>query len=260
MILSTIGGVAEEPAPYDRHADTHGFTVFMKQGGWCWFQDPRAIIQDGKLFIGSVQGNNDGGALVGIYDLNARKPVGTVIMHPKFDRDDHNSPVFYARPDGSILAVYARHNRDRFHYSRISDPKNPLEWSEEFRHERLSRNAKDKVTYMNLCELESEEKLYNFYRGFNFNPTYVTSEDHGTTWSKPIHFFESDVEGRHRLYARYVGNGRDTVYVGITDAHPRDFGNSIYYFEFRGGKFYKANGTLIKDLATGGPLRPSEAE
>lgn len=32
----------------------------MYNAGWCWFQDPRAIIQDGKLVIGSVAGNGIG--------------------------------------------------------------------------------------------------------------------------------------------------------------------------------------------------------
>jgi hypothetical protein len=256
----TFSGHGEEQAAYDRTADKHGFRIFMEEGGWCWFQDPRAIVHEGKLFLGSVRGSGDGEALVGVYDLDSGAAVGTATMHPRFERDDHNSPVFHIQPDGAILAVYARHGRDRFHYSRMSDPSNPLQWTEEIKHERPSPNPKDTVTYMNLHELRDEGKLYNFYRGINFNPTFVTSSDHGNTWSEPEHFVESEVKGRHRPYARYAGNGRDTVYVCTTDAHPRDFGNSIYYFEFRGGKFYKADGTFIKELAKEGPLRPSEAE
>ncbi len=116
------------------------------------------------------------------------------------------------------------------------------------------------VTYMNLCEMKAEGELYNFYRGIDFNPTYVTSADAGKSWSEPVHFFKNEVGGRHRPYARYANNGKDTVSVSITDAHPRDYGNSLYYFEFRGGKFFKADGTEIKDLKAAGPLVPSEAE
>lgn len=251
---------AQVQASYDRRSDPHQFTIFMEEGGWCWFQDPRAILHDNKLFVGSVQGNGNGAALVGVYDLAADKPLGTVTMHRKFDGDDHNSPVFHICPDRSILAVYARHNQDRFHHSRISDPNDPLKWSEEFVHEHVMPNPNDRVTYMNLYEMQDEERLYLFFRGIDFNPTYVTSNDHGRIWSEPCHFFKHEVRGRHRPYARYAGNGRNTVYVSITDAHPRDFGNSIYYFEFREGRFYQADGTKIKDLASGGPLLPSEAE
>ncbi len=260
FIYSALLGHTAESASYDRTADAHDFTVFMKEGGWCWYQDPRAIAHDGKLFMGSVRGNGKGEALVGIYDLNTRKSLGSVTMHPSFDRDDHNSPVFHVQTNGSILAVYARHGRDNIHYYRESDPGNPLQWSDEQKHVRVHRNPKDKVTYMNLYRLEGENRLYNFYRGISYNPTFVTSTDDGKTWGKPVHFFKSEARGRHRPYARYAGNGQDTIHVSITDGHPRNYGNSIYYFQFRNGKYYRAKGTVIKDLANDGPLRPSESD
>lgn len=233
--------------------------VFMKEGGWCWFQDPRVVIHDGKLFIGSVRGNGSGDAVVGVYDIASKQPLGTVLMHENFDRDDHNAPVFYSRPDGSVLAVYARHNRDKTHYYRVSDPTDPLRWSKEltFRHD---YPLADKVTYMNLIPIRNEKKLYNFFRGIEFNPSFVTSSDHGMTWNEPTHFIRSELDGRHRPYARYAGNGTDTVHVSFTDGHPRDFGNSLYYAAFRDGKFYRASGQPIKDLDQEGPLKPSEAE
>jgi rhamnogalacturonyl hydrolase YesR len=259
-VYKLVGGkIPDRPSAKPLHSG-YERTTFMEDGGWCWYQDPRAIVHDGKLFIGSVKGNGSGPALVGVYDLQAYKPLGTALMQDNFDRDDHNSPVFHVRPDGSVLAVYARHSREVFHYSRISDPSNPLKWSDELKHERVFSNPKDKVTYMNLIELSDEGLLYNFFRGINYNPTFVTSADHGITWSEPVHFFQNEVGGRHRPYPRYAGNGKDTVYVSITDAHPRNVGNSLYYFEFRNGNFYKADGTRIKNLAADGPLRPSEAE
>lgn len=247
------------PAQYDRVADKHEFSVFMQDGGWCWYQDPRALVHDGKLFMGAVKGNDNGEAQIGVYDLAAGKPLGSILMHKGFDRDDHNSPVFYARPDGSVLTFYARHGREKHHYYRISDPSDPLKWGAEMQHKLVSPNPKDGVTYMNLYDMKSEGKLYNFFRGIEFNPTFITSTDQGETWSEAVHFFKNEIGGRNRPYARYAGNGTDTVYVSITDAHPRNYGNSIYYFEFRDGNFYKADGTLIKSLKEG-PLLPSESE
>ncbi|VGO18097.1 BNR-4 repeat-containing protein [Pontiella sulfatireligans] len=250
---------AAKPQKYNRSADPHAFTVFMKDGGWCWYQDPRVIAHDGKLFIGSVKGNDSGPALVGIYNLDQKKPIGTVLMQDNFDKDDHNSPVFHVRPDGSVLSVYAKHGRDVYHYYRISDPVDPMKWSEEYKHALVSSDPKDHVTYMNLMELKDEGKLYNFYRGINYNPTFETSTDSGKTWSDAVHFVQSEVGKRARPYARYVGNGIDTIHVSTTDAHPRNYGNSIYYFEFRDGKFFKADGTFIKDLKDG-PVLPSQTE
>lgn len=247
------------PAYYDRAADPHEFTVFMRESGWCWFQDPRALIAGDHLFIGSVQGTGSGPALVGVFDLKKRAPLGTVVMQEDFGHDDHNSPVFHARPDGSVLAVYALHHKDFRHYYRISDPSDPLNWSDErtFTHH---HDGAGKITYMNLFELSNEGRLYNFYRGINFNPSFIVSRDHGETWAEPTHFIASELNGRHRPYARYAGNGVDTVHVSFTDGHPRRFGNSIYYAAFRDGRFHRADGTAIKSLATDGPLRPSEAE
>lgn len=258
MIGGMHGAMAE--ASYDRAADQHGFEVFMREGGWCWFQDPRAIVHDDVLLVGSVRGNGDGEALVGVYDLDKKKSLGSVTMHPQFDRDDHNSPVFHVRPDNSVLAVYARHNRDSFHHSRVSDPKDFTKWSEESKFKRSSPHGRDRVTYMNLFELSAENQLYLFYRGIEFNPTYVTSRDHGKSWSEPVHFIKNDIAGRHRPYARYASNGKDTIHVSVTNGHPRNYGNSIYYAAFRDGAFYRADGKKIRDLEQGGALSVDAAE
>lgn len=265
LLTWLAGGVAalaqteSSPARYDRDADPHDFTVFMRESGWCWFQDPRALIADDHLLIGSVKGTGSGAALVGVFDLPAQTSLGTVVMQDNFGHDDHNSPVFHQRPDGSVLAMYARHHKDYRHYYRISDPGDPLTWSDEetFTHDHAGAG---KITYMNLFELTEEALLYNFYRGIHFNPSFILSRDHGRTWEEPTHFIASELDGRHRPYARYAGNGSDTVHVSFTDGHPRRFGNNIYYTAFREGQFHRADGTPIKSLASGGPLRPSEAE
>ena len=77
--------------------------------------------------------------------------------------------------------------------------------------------------------LKSEKKLYNFFRGINYNPSFITSSDQGETWGEPTHLIIDEVEGRNRPYARYCGDGLKTIHISFTDAHPRDFGNSIYY-------------------------------
>ncbi|WP_075608651.1 BNR-4 repeat-containing protein [Alteromonas pelagimontana] len=66
-------------------------------------------------------------------------------MHPNFDRDDHNSPAFYVREDGSLLTVYARHSTENKHYYRISNTDNYLQWGPE-----QTIEHDDSVTYMNL--------------------------------------------------------------------------------------------------------------
>jgi len=229
--------------------------TFMYNGGWCWFQDPRAIIHRDKLIIGGVAGNGRGDAAIGVYDLEHDLLLGRTTIAENFDHDDHNSPAVYVRPDDTLLAVYARHSTENRHYYRISGRDDYLEWGKE-----RTMEHDHPVTYMNLLAISDEHTLYNFYRGIDWNPSFITSADDGESWGKARQFIRDELSGTQRPYARYAGNGDDTVSVSFTDAHPRDFGNSIYYAEFRRGNFYRADGSLIKNLEREGPLMPSEAE
>ncbi|MCL7762549.1 glycoside hydrolase family 88 protein [Polaribacter sp. Z014] len=232
--------------------------TFMKDGGWCWYQDPRAIINNGKLVIGSVSGQS-GDVKVSVYDLDKKEDKGTIVLDKNFQVDDHDTPAFYARPDGSILSVWAKHASENKHYYSISSPENYLEWGEKqtFTHEYEGRGG---VTYMNLHYLENEKTLYNFFRdGPSFNPSYITSKDQGKTWGNRTHFIADDVAGRQRPYARYIQKDKNTVGISFTDGHPRAYGNSLYYAEFRDGTFYNVDGTKIK-VANEEPLRTPEAE
>lgn len=233
-------------------------TLFMKDGGWCWYQDPRALISNGKLVMAGLSGVS-GDVRLGVFDLKNSKIDGDVVLHKDFEIDDHDVPALYVRPDNSILAVWAKHAKEKVHYYNISSTTDYLKWGErnEFRHD---YDFKTGVTYMNLYYMKDEGKLYNFFRdGLNFNPTYMTSTDFGETWRGRTHFISNDVSGRQRPYARYLQKDENTVAVSYTDGHPRDFGNSLYYVEFKGGAFYRADGTKIKSLSEG-PLRTSEAE
>jgi hypothetical protein len=228
----------------------------MRDGGWCWFQDPRAIVKNGKLVVAGLDGQN-GDVKVAVHDLAAGGDLGTALLHGKFQRDDHDVPALYARPDGRILAVYAKHGNENIHYYRISDPSDFLQWGPEMRY---VHDQPQGVTYMNLYAMRDEGRLYNFHRdGSTFNPAFIVSPDHGDTWGGRAHFIADDVEGRQRPYARYAQRDPNTVGVSFTNAHPRNFGNSIYYADFRGGAFFKADGSRIKALSEG-PLTPGEAE
>lgn len=231
--------------------------TFMKDGGWCWYQDPRAIIAGEKLIIGGIDGGN-GDVKVSVFDLAANRNLGTVTLHPRFQRDDHDAPALYARPDGSLLAVYTKHASDRTHRYRISDPDDYLVWGEEKEFVHAYEGGWG-VTYMNLFFLKDEGLLYNFFRdGLNINPSFITSSDQGDTWGSRTHFIADEL-GWQRPYARYLQRDANTVGVSFTDAHPRQYGNNLYYADFRNGAFYRADGKKIKDLAEG-PLKPSEAE
>lgn len=233
-------------------------TTFMKNGGWCWYQDPRVLINNGKLIIGGVDGQN-GDVRLGVFDLVSKKIEGAVVLHDKFQKDDHDVPALYVRPDGSLLAMWAKHANEKIHYYNSSSPTDYLKWGDrkEFHH---NYEHKTGVTYMNLYYLENEDLLYNFFRdGLNFNPTYMTSKDQGETWGNRTHFIANDVGGRQRPYTRYAQIDKNTIGISYTDGHPRQYGNSLYYAVFKEGTFYTIDGAKIKDLSDG-PLHTSDGE
>lgn len=244
-----------ELSPY--HND---IKILLENAGWCWFQDPRSIIHDGKLIIGSVEGNGAGAIVSSVYDLKNDKLIGRSIIHDDSGHDDHNAPAFYARPDNTILAMYSLHNTNKLHYYKTSKTPNYLDWYDVKTYKHNYPKAK-KVTYTNLVYLSSESILYNFFRGIGHDPSFIISLDHGNTWERPTHFLADDNEDDlQRPYANYTSNGLDTIGIVFTDNHPRRFGNSIYYAEYRNGNFYHANGDLIQNLKIDGPLKPKMAD
>src|SRR5437660_3712786 len=78
-------------------------------GAWSWFMDPRVIVDNGKLIVGSVRAvgaeaanTSDprwGNVEVEVYDI-ATGRVDTTVLHPHFQQDDHNAPAFFVRKDG----------------------------------------------------------------------------------------------------------------------------------------------------------------
>jgi hypothetical protein len=86
-------------------------------GGWCWFQDERALVIGDTLLFGSVAGSTRGPSAAGdidatTVDLRSGR-THTTTLHPKFQSDDHDVPAFLALPDGRVLATYQSHGGDK---------------------------------------------------------------------------------------------------------------------------------------------------
>ena len=74
--------------------------VFNDNGGWCWYQDERVIIQGRKLIIGSIaNGAGVGGSArsgdveVTTYDLDSGNLLRTT-LHDNLQADDHDEQAF----------------------------------------------------------------------------------------------------------------------------------------------------------------------
>ena len=244
-----------------RAASDQQIITFNDNGGWCWFQDERALVVDGKLLIASVanaagtDGAERGGNIeVTSFDLASSGPPTTTVLHAGLGNDDHDTPALLALPDGRILAVYATHGRDKLIRSRIStQPADATAWQPE---RQVAREAG--VTYSNLFLLSDEGaghgRLYDFYRGEKWNPNWICSDDLGASWQYGgwLVAFEG------RPYVKYAANGRDTIHFVTTEHHPHNYPNSIYHAYLKDGAFYRSDGTKIQDAGTG-PIRPDQA-
>ena len=240
--------------------------VFNDDGGWCWFEDERAIVYKDKLLIGSVAAGVHESARCGnielvTYDLSTGSKR-LEVLHPNLSDgpdnryDDHNSPVFLARPDGRILTVYAEHDLENHFYYRISaQPGDPTAWRPE---RTFVPSETSGITYSNLLWLGSENggkgRIYDFFRGLDGRnkPSYAWSDDEGETWKAGNVFIDVPGQFLHRPYVKYVSNGADTMHMFYTDGHPNEFRtNSNYHACYRDGEIYKSDGARIRKLTEG---------
>lgn len=229
--------------------------VLHDDGGWCWFEDERAIVVNGKLLFGVVASGRAGNIEAVTYDLKTRAKHVTVLHRPEPSSakrwlDDHNSPAFALMADQRVLAMYSLHGVDEKIYYRLSEPGDPSSWGGE---QIFVPSPTSKVTYSNLFYLPAEGKVYDFFRGLHntFKPSYAFSTDNGQTWTAGNVFIDVPAKFRHRPYVKYASNGKDMVHVAYTDGHPRDFDNSIYHVRYRAGMLETSTGKRIRELKQG---------
>jgi hypothetical protein len=228
-------------------------------GAWSWFMDPRAIVNEGKLIVGSVRaiGSNQanvtdprsGNVEVSAYDIE-KGTTGTVVLHPHLEQDDHDAPAFLVRKDGRYLAVYSKHTKERRMYYRLSEPHNPLVWGPAMVAATPGVDAAvqgDNATYANLFRMPSG-RIYNFIRAFHHDPNYMYSDDDGSTWTYGGHWLYG--KGGYSPYLKYAYDGKGTVHFVSTEDHPRNFDNNLYHGYLRDNTLYHSNGTKVGMLST----------
>ena len=233
-----LPGCTREKDGHDRLHGDGDPVVFNTDGGWCWYQDERAVIDNGMLLFGGV--TTEGDITVTRYDLESGDR-SVAVLHERLEADDHNVPSLLVRPDGRYLASYTRHSTDNYMRYKISaEPGNPDEW----RPEQLI-DVGDRACYSNVYHLEQEGRTYNFHRGRDWDPNYLVSDDFGDTWTYGGKLWEFP----DRPYPRYASNDRDEIHIVTTEAHPRDYVNSIYHGFIREGYVYHSDGSPVGALS-----------
>ena len=261
VVVGYSAAEAAEPSGPDYVA---GEMIRMNDNGaWSWFMDERAVVHEGKLVVGSVRavrkfntGREDpdwGNVEIAVHDIASGKTDRTV-LHRHFEQDDHDGPAFLPVRDGRLLAIYTRHGVERKVFWRFSKPLDPLKWGES--NEFVTPGAEsgafrgDNVTYSNPFRFP-DGRIYNFFRGFGYDPNYMYSEDEGRTWQYGGRFLKGrDGYGPYMKYAFDESTG--TLHFVSTEDHPRNFDNSIYHGMLRrDGEICLSDGKPVGKLARG---------
>ncbi|MCB9891497.1 MAG: BNR-4 repeat-containing protein [Planctomycetes bacterium] len=240
--------------------------VLNDDGGWCWFQDERALVVGDSLVFGSVASGHVDPARkgnievthVGLDDLKTTRTV----LHERLQLDDHDVPALAVRSDGRLIAVWARHGNDaHVHHAISEDPGDGRRWRERVT---VDPSARSRVTYSNVFLLTGENdgkgRLYDFFRGYDdsYLPSLITSDDQGEHWDVHGIWIRGMQSGRHRPYVKYASNGRDRIDFVFTEGHPRDVDNGVYHAFYRAGRFHTSTGKVVHPIADG-PLTTERA-
>lgn len=217
--------------------------VMVEGGAWTWFNDERAVVADGRLLVGYV--DTAGFAGVAVTPLDGAGPARSYRLGSFRERDDHDNPSLLRLDDGRVLAAWAPHDTRPFWWWRHGTPAgDSVVWSPEQRTDSLGAT----VTYANLIRLAGEGgRVYDFFRGINFDPTVMTSDDGGETWSEPRHFLLAGTD-RTRPYVKYASDGDGRIDFVYTRAHPRQARTHVYHAYYQDGLLHRSNGTAIQPM------------
>lgn len=225
----------------ERKKENVKIETLTPDGAWCWFADPRAIYHKGKkeqTYFSWI--TTEGDIVVASYN-HKTKEFQQKVLWEKWQSDDHDNPTLLIRNDGRLIVFFSKHFGPPIKRFISTNPEDITSWGEEYE---LGTN----VTYPYPFRIG--KTIYVFYRGGeSWKPHMVVSTDNGETFGEPVEIITST---GHRPYTRYCQGKDGSIHMAVTTGHPRnERENKIYYCRFKDNKFYRADGSLIKDLAQG---------
>ena len=258
------GGTLPDPSlPTAAAADLVAGNLILlnDNGGWCWYQDERSLYDaDAGTILFTSTANylgyggepRDGDIDTVSFDPATgarRRFIQAKLPFRGTTADDHNIGAVWKRTDGRYLVTYCDH-LDTSRNTRIRIATNPNDnsaWNPEFT---FNWGSSGDITYSNLLFLSAEGagqgRLYNITRGQNRDPHLSYSDDQGNTWTYGGRLSSQPSSlGYSNGYYKFRSNGTDRIDFICTEAHPRDYDNSIYHGYIKGGKSFNSLGVEI---------------
>jgi len=249
--------------------DASGAFIVKRNGGWCWFQDERVIVDGSKVLVGTVAGTTRDGSTAGdievtTFDLGNKSSRGAV-LHGKLNSDDHASPSLLRLADGRYLSAYTTPGKDKLMRWRVSDGAGDgVAWQAE-----QTLKLEGNVTYSNLSLAPGAEghvaRVFNFYRRGDNSPGFMSAppggmfEDHGAllSWTRKSPTFDEKKSARKsepKPYVQYATRGGVTHFI-TTEDHPRTYDNSVYHGFIKGYALHDSQGQVLdEDIRSGEPV------
>jgi hypothetical protein len=158
--------------------------------------------------------------------------------------NDHNNPSLALLPDGNLMIFYSEHNGNAMYFSKTTSPGN-ISTFRPVQKLPTSAISNKGFTYPNpvLITENNQDKLFLFWRGDDWTPTFSISADKGASWTTPRSMVKNGIQ---RPYVKYFGDSESRIHMTMTDGHPSGLiNNSVYYMYYENGAFYKANNQKI---------------
>jgi hypothetical protein len=167
-------------------------------------------------------------------------------VYEKFQADDHVVPSILILQDGKLMIFFTKHNGTMY-YTKTHKPEDISGWEEI-----SSLDMGNMLCYSNPVMLKKEKnRIYVFFRGgYDWKPSFITSDDLGRTWSEPEVMVGKPGEDKtNRPYTKVISDGKKRIWFAFTDGHPRkEPMNSIYVLYYEKGNFYQVNGKKLGSM------------
>lgn len=234
------------------------------EGGWCWFQDARAVYLPsiGKVVYGYL--DNAGHIRVREID-DSTLEVSSSVTLGSVEADDHDNPALLRRQsDGKLIAMWTTHVGNVYQsISTSADDITSLPSSSDKTAEFGGRSGSAGFTYAHLFQLTGEagtpKPIYFSVRYHNFFGLpfigLARSLDDGVNWKDIAGTDNAQSLLAEITYHKAVQNGDDRIDFAASN-HPDDndatYGHhGIYHFYYQGGNLYETDGTLIGAVGSG---------
>ncbi len=226
------------------------YTLELGAGAWSYFGDARSVAHGEDVFTGWISRGGD--VWIAQTDVETRETVKRKI-YTDLGRDDHNNPslIFWK---GRLMAFFSEHSGvtigkgAQMRY-RVANARHSIKGG--FGPVRkVPTNTPGGLGYTYPNPVRAGGKLFLFWRGGDWNPTFSVTTD-GRSWQRA----RTLVTGPgtrlrpQRPYAKYAEAPGESFVMTFSDAHPKNWRNSLYYLRYDDGVFRKADGTRIGTLA-----------